>query len=81
MVRFLLALMCCLALATAACSGFDAGEAAFKSGEYETALREYRPLAEQGDAGAQVMYHNGLGAHQDFAEAMKWFRLAAEQGA
>ena len=26
------------------------------------------------------MYRNGYGVPQDYAEAMKWYRLAAEQG-
>jgi len=47
-------------------------------------LREWRPLAEQGVAIAQfnlgVMYKNGQGVPQDYAEALKWYRLAAEQG-
>ena len=40
--------------------------------------------AEQGDASAQfnlgVMYGNGRGVTQDYAEAVRWYRLAAEQG-
>jgi TPR repeat protein len=48
------------------------------------ALREWTPLAEQGHAAAQnnlgLMYDNGYGVLQDYAEAMKWSRLAAEQG-
>ena len=27
-----------------------------------------------------VMYYNGQGVPQDYKEAMKWFRMAAEQG-
>ena len=27
-----------------------------------------------------VMYDNGKGVPQDYAEAVKWYRLAAEQG-
>ena len=27
-----------------------------------------------------VMYDNGEGVPQDYAEAVKWYRLAAEQG-
>ena len=42
------------------------------------------PIAEQGYAPAQynlgIMYDNGYGVPQDYAEAMKWYRLAAEQG-
>ena len=63
---------------------FQKGVAAYHSGDYATALREWRPLAEQGDASAQtnlgLMYDRGLGVPQDYAEAMKWYRLAAEQG-
>ena len=42
-----------------------------------------RVRAEQGDAEAQynlgLMYSNGVGIAPDDAEAMHWFRLAAEQ--
>ena len=57
---------------------------AYERGDFATALKEWRPLAEQGVAAAQVglgkMYDNGRGVPQDYAEAMKWYRLAAEQG-
>ncbi len=63
---------------------FDKGLAAYYTGDFSTALKEWRPLAEQGDALAQynlgLMYRNGNGVIQDYAEAVKWFRLAAEQG-
>ena len=40
--------------------------------------------AESGDAEAQnnlgVMYNKGLGVSEDYAEAVKWYRLAADQG-
>ena len=40
--------------------------------------------AEQGDAGAQNnlgnRYSNGEGVPQDYQEAVRWYRLAAEQG-
>lgn len=43
-----------------------------------------RHAAEQGDAAAQYnlggMYANGWGVPQDYAEAVRWYRLAAEQG-
>ncbi len=65
-------------------AGLDEGVAAYKRGYYATALREWRPLAEQGVADAQFnlgfMYRNGLGVPQDYAEAVKWYRNAAEQG-
>ncbi len=63
---------------------FDEGQAACQRGDYATALREWRPLAKQGDAAAQnnlgVMYKMGLGVPQDYAEAVRWWRKAAEQG-
>ncbi len=40
-------------LATPAWAGFAEGVAAYERGDYATALREWRPLAEQGDAEAQ----------------------------
>ena len=46
-------------------------------------MREWEPLAKQGNADAQsylgFMYHSGNGVPQDYNEAMKWFRLAAGQ--
>lgn len=59
------------------------GVAAYQRGDYVTALREFKPLAEQGDAFAQgylgAMYDKGKGVAQDFQEAVRWFRLASEQ--
>ena len=73
-----------LGLTVPASAGYDAGEAAYKRGDYATALRELRPLAEQGNAGTQrvlgVMYGKGRGIPQDYAEALQWYRKAAEQG-
>ena len=49
-----------------------------------TALRDWTPLAEQGDAYAQFklgrMYRKGKGVPQDDKTAVKWYKLAAEQG-
>jgi uncharacterized protein len=60
------------------------GQAAYNRGDYATALKLFRPLAEQGNASAQTnigwAYEQGSGVKQDFKEAMKWYRLAAEQG-
>jgi hypothetical protein len=65
-------------------NGFEEGMAAYERGDYATALKKWRPLAEAGDATAQnnlgAMYANGQGVPQDDEEAAKWFRLAAEQG-
>ena len=47
-------------------------------------FRETLQLAEQGNAEAQnnlgLMYHIGQGVRQDYAEALRWFRQAADQG-
>ena len=47
-------------------------------------VAELKPLAEASDATAQLelgnMYHDGRGVPQDYAKAVKWYRLAAEQG-
>jgi len=63
---------------------YQKGLAAYQSGDFATALREFRPLAEQGDADAQsylgFMYHNGEGVLQNYKTAFKWYSLAAEQG-
>ncbi len=60
-----------------------AGLEAYQRKDYATALKEWRPLAERGDAAAQAgigsMYRFGFGVAQDYVEATKWFRLAAEQ--
>ena len=67
------------------CGGdFDKGFDAYESGDFATALQEWTPLAEQGDADAQYnlgwVYENGQGVQQDYEEAVKWYTLAAEQG-
>ena len=63
---------------------FQRGLAAARSGDYATALREWKPLAEQGYADAQYnlgqMYAKGQGVPQDYKTAVKWYTLSAEQG-
>ena len=58
-----------------------------ESRQNETAPQDAEALrlaAEQGNADAQynlaVMYANGLGVPQDDAEAVRWYRRAADQG-
>ena len=63
---------------------FQKGLTADQSGDFETALREWKPLAEQGNADAQfnlgVMYDNGTGVLQNYKTAAKWYELSAKQG-
>ena len=52
--------------------------------DYTTAARDFRALAAQGNAIAQMMlgemYHEGKGVPQDDVQAMAWIRNAAIQG-
>ena len=63
---------------------FRAGLSAFNSGDFATALRAWRPLAEGNDARSQAgigfVYHRGLGVKVDDQQAAVWLRKAAEQG-
>ena len=63
---------------------FQKGLDAYKNKDYATALREWKPLAEQGNAEAQYilgwMYEYGKGVLQDDETAVKWYKRAAEQG-
>ena len=63
---------------------YQDGVDAFEAGDYATALRLWRLLADQGNATAQfnlcVLYANGLAVSRDDAEAAGWYQLAADQG-
>ena len=63
---------------------YEDAKAAAKRGDHETALRMLRILADDGDGRGQnglgVAFQHGLGVPVDYAEALKWYRLAAEQG-
>jgi TPR repeat protein len=81
----LTALLMLAAVAGAAVAGpFEDAKAAYDKGDYPTALRLFRSLADQGDAVAQQrvgqMYERGLSVPQDYVEAVRWYRRAADQG-
>jgi uncharacterized protein len=80
----LIALALSLAAITPPASAQEKGGEAHQRGDYAAALREWRPLAEQGLDAAQYnlgfMYANGRGVPEDHAEAVRWYRKAAEQG-
>lgn len=65
-------------------AGFQEGLKAYERFDYATALKEWRPLAEQGNANAQFflgeLYRQGEGVGRDVATAVEWYRKAAEQG-
>ena len=80
-----IALVLAVSLAGAAVAGpFEDGAAAYFKGDYATAMRLWRPLADQGNVYAQNnlgdMYGAGEGVPQDYAQAVAWFRKAADQG-
>ena len=63
---------------------FAKGLAAHKSGDYATALKEWTPLAEQGDAVAQynlaVSFTLGQGVIGDNVYAHMWANIARSNG-
>ncbi len=77
MKRIALAMALLVSLTAPAWAGFDEGLAAYERGDFETALREWEPLAEQGDAQAQTrlgsMYATGDGVPNDYPVAARWY--------
>lgn len=65
-------------------AGFSRAMAAYRVADYDTALAEFRPLAEGGMAAAQfrlgTMYENGRGVARDLDQARDWYARAAAQG-
>lgn len=65
-------------------AGFEEGMAAVERRDYGAAVAEFKPLAEQGMAEAQVnlgnLYMKGLGVPLDYVEARHWYEQAARQG-
>jgi TPR repeat protein len=85
LLRFPIALVLSLVcLVVPAWADYQAGMDANNRGDYATALREWRPLAEQGHAVAQyslgLLYANGQGVPKDDAQARQWYEKAAAQG-
>ena len=76
-------LLLLLTLHSVLAADFKKGLDAAKKGNFETALKEWRPLAEQGDSYAQynlgLMYDYGEGVIEDDTQAVYWYRQAAEQ--
>ena len=80
-IALVLSLVC---LVVPAWADYQAGMDANNRGDYATALREWRPLAEQGHAVAQyslgLLYANGQGVPKDDAQARQWYEKSAAQG-
>src|SRR5260370_40072633 len=60
---------------------FATGVSAYQKGDYATAAKEWRPLAEQGSPEAQfnlgLLYADGQGGPQDYSEAITRFQRSA----
>lgn len=69
---------------TAFAGPYEDGQAAYKSGDYDKALKLYTEAAEAGNADAQLLlgflFFNGDGVAQDYNTSVKWFTRAARQG-
>ena len=80
----LLALSLVLSAPQVSADTIDDAYDAYQRGDFDTAAKTYRKLAERGDVVAQynlgVMHENGQGIPQDYAEAVRWYTRAAEQG-
>lgn len=82
MRRVLLLSALLLGLVSPAWADIQSGAKAYRSGDFATAIAEFRKLADQGVPIAQFalgqMYSEGVGVDQDFDQAVKWYRAAAE---
>lgn len=86
-MKQLLGYLLCVALllpVTGVAASLDEAKAAVDAGKFAQAAAIYRELAAAGDAKAQynlgLMYARGDGVAENPQEAMKWYRLSAEQG-
>ena len=70
--------------ATAWAADFEKGLAAAFTGDFATALAEWKPLAEQGNAKSQynlgLMLASGQGVIQDNVSAYMWWNIAGANG-
>jgi TPR repeat protein len=62
----------------------EAGRQAFRNKEFKKAFSEFLPLAQKGDRVSQfylgVLYNHGTGVEQNWAKAVQYYRLSADQG-
>ena len=67
-----------------AVADFASATSAYDSGDYATAFREWRRLAEAGDTNSQIalagLYRSGIGRGIDFVRAAHWYGRAAQSG-
>lgn len=85
MFRTMMIMAALLLPLTAAIAGpFEDGVAAYNKDNYETSVNLLWPLAEQGNASAQMwigyMYDVGRGMPRSDVDAINWYKKAADQG-
>ena len=85
--KILISLLLSIGLIGTTClayADFNDGWTAYSKEDYKTAFKEWRPLAEEGDAKSQtnlgILYYNGRGVLKDYKKAFAWLKKAAEQG-
>ena len=83
--RFLVLITVILLVPSLASADVSEGIKAYQANDVKTALRHWKPAADQGDADAQYwlgrLYEEGRGVPQDFEEAHMWYntlRLAGQ---
>ena len=83
-VRTALIAVFLLSFSTVFGASVEEGLAAYAQGDYETAMANCRPLADEGNVEAMFcvgqMHANGFGVPMDDTEALKWYGLAAGEG-
>jgi hypothetical protein len=86
--RFFLHIACAIGLVSSATylcgADFQVGKRAYEQKDFATAMKELTPLAQQGNADAELllgkMYMSGQGVPKDADLAVRWFKAAADQG-
>lgn len=83
MLRTVFGVLVVVLFAGPAFADYKTGLDAFRGGNYEFALKQWIPLAEEGHAKAQnsvgFMHARGLGLPTDHSEAIKWYTKSAKQ--
>ena len=69
---------------TAHARNYNEGFLAAEGGDYQSAVQQWGPLADQGHAIAQfnmaLLYHSGLGVDLNEAAALEWYEKSAKNG-
>jgi uncharacterized protein len=77
----LLATVCLAAVLLVGCAERSSGFAAYKRGDYPTALREFQAEGSpDGNFAIGLLYYKGEGVKRDMREAASFFRKAADHG-